>query len=220
MLRQAFRANLLPAVVLWSFAGLLLLLYHFHAPTHQALNGLAAFKARLGLGFSMPAQALAAGFLPWVFQSFQRGPHRRTRLSHVPFLMLVFACLGAMSDGFYRLQALVFGDSSQPGVVLSKVAVDMLLYAPFIITPIVVWTFALKDSGFRLDAARQLMGQGWFARRVFPVYVAALVVWIPTLCVVYALPLALQFPFQAIVQCFWGLILVIMTDKRTAEAVK
>jgi len=213
MLRRAFAANLVPAAALWSFAALLLALYYLHAPTQSALDALADLKNRLGLGFSMPAQALAAGVLPFWFQKFQSGSHRKTRLAHLPFLMLIFAGIGAMNDAFYRAQAQVFGDSAQIAVVLCKVAVDMLLYTPFICMPIVVWAFAFKDSGFQIGAARGFLGQKWFQTRVIPLYIAALLVWIPTLCVLYALPLALQFPFQAIVQCFWGLILVIMTDK-------
>lgn len=213
MLLRAFRANLFPALVLWGFALALLLLYHFHAPTQIALDRLAQLKQSLGLGFSMPAQALAAGLLPYFFQKWQRGAHRKTRWSHVPFLMLVFAFLGAATDLFYAFQAQIFGDSAQLRVVALKTGVDMLLYTPLFSVPAVVVAFAFKDNGFFLPKTRAFLGREWISRRVWPLYGAALVVWTPTVAVLYALPLALQFPFQAIVQCFWGLILVIMTDK-------
>lgn len=213
MLLRAFRDNLLPALALWGFALALGVLYHLHAPTQIAFDRLADLKAALGLGFSMPAQALAAGVLPYGFQKWQRGPHRRTRLSHVPFLMLVFACLGAMTDIFYAFQAQIFGDDAQLRTIALKTGFDMLLYTPLICVPLVVWAFAFKDNAFSPAQTRDFLGRDWIARRVVPLYGAALVVWTPTVMVLYALPLALQFPFQAIVQCFWGLILVIMTDR-------
>ncbi len=210
---RALRNNLLPALVLWGFALALLVLYHLHAPTRIAFDHLADLKAALGLGFSMPAQALAAGVLPFFFQKWQRGGHRKTRLSHVPFLMLFFAGLGAANDIFYAFQAQIFGDDAKFATIALKTGFDMLVYTPFFSIPLVVVAFAFKDSDFSPARTRAHLGRDWIVRRVVPLYGAALVVWTPTVMVLYALPLALQFPFQAIVQCFWGLILVIMTDK-------
>jgi hypothetical protein len=213
MLLRAFRANLFPALVLWGFAFALLGLYSLHFPTQMALDHLAKIKQSLGLGFSMPAQAVAAGLLPFFYQKWQRGDHRKTRLSHVPFLMLAFAFLGGATDLFYGFQAQIFGDDAKFATIALKTALDMLVYTPLFSVPMVVLTFAFKDNGFSPQRTRAFLGPDWITRRVWPLYVAALVVWTPTVAVLYALPLALQFPFQAIVQCFWGLILVIMTDK-------
>jgi hypothetical protein len=65
--------NIVPALLLWAVASLLLILYYTAAPVADALNAFAKVKAQLGLLFVMPAQALAAGFLPYLFQKLQRG---------------------------------------------------------------------------------------------------------------------------------------------------
>ena len=212
-LRRAFAANIVPAVALWSLAVALLALYYHWPPATLAFNNLAALKTRLGLAFIMPAQTLAAGVIPFLFQRFQRGDHRRLTWAQLPFLLVVRALMGVMNNEFYNFQAFLFGDSNAPPTVLTKVAVDMLFYTPFIVVPLVVWLFGLMDNNYSFDTTRAALGADWKTKRGVPLYFAALLVWVPTLGVIYALPLALQFPFQAIVQCFWGLVLVIMTDK-------
>ena len=214
-LRHAFGSNLAPALILWSAASLLLALYYNSPSFHDSLEHLAQVKANLGLLFVMPAQALAAGVLPFAFQQLQPGKVHRTRLAHMPYLCFFWACQGAITNGFYALQARIFGDNPAVSTIALKTAVDMLLATPLLFMPLVVWAYAFKDAGFSLSRAAQNLGPDWFRRRSLPVYYAALLVWTPTVCVVYALPLALQFPVQAIVQCFWGLILVVMTKHAT-----
>ncbi len=192
---------------------MLLTCYYFVAPIRQSLNALAEMKTALGLGFSMPAQALAGGLLPFLFQKLQKGAHRKTQLAHVPFLMLFWACQGAVTDVFYNFQARIFGDNAQISTIALKTAVDMLLFTPFVAIPIVVMTYAFKDAGFSLQCAQHDLGPQMYRNRVLPVYVAALLVWTPTVALLYSLPLALQFPVQAVVQCLWGLILVVMTAR-------
>jgi hypothetical protein len=216
-LRRAFQSNFVPALFLWGFAALILALYWNHAPTQSALNDLAQLKTRLGLWFVMPAQAFAAAVLPFCFQKFQSGTHRKTRLSHLPYLMLFFAFLGAATDLFYRFQAQIFGNSAQFSIIAPKVALDMLFYTPVLILPLIVWVFAFKDCNFQIAATRQYVGKNWVRERVLPIYLVNLLVWTPAVCVIYALPLALQFPIQAIVACLWSLILVVLTDTATEE---
>jgi len=213
-IRRAFAANLFPAACLWVFAGALVVLYGKNAAVHGALETLSAWKERLGLGFVMPAQATAGVLLPFAFGRFQKGDHRRTRGRDLPFLMLVFAVLGAATDGFYRLQAGVWGNEASAGTLAAKTACDMLIYTPFLVMPALVLAFAFKDCGYSLNRTRRDLGGDWIGKRVVPVYLSALLVWTPTVVALYSLPLALQFPFQAIVQCLWGLILVVLTDKR------
>ena len=140
-LRRALAANFVPALALWITAASLLALYFYFPPARAALNQMAALKTRLGLGFSMPAQALAAGLLPFLFQRFQRGDHRRLTWAQLPFLLAVRAVMGAMTDSFYTFQAHLFGDSNAPITILFKIVFDMSVYTPLIVLPLVVWTF-------------------------------------------------------------------------------
>jgi hypothetical protein len=216
-LRTAFQINIAPALLLWGVASLLLILYYTAAPVQDALNLVAEVKARLGLWFVMPAQALAAGLLPYLFQKLQRGSGPRIRLSQVPYLMTFWAFLGALTNAFYDVQAHVFGDNATLQTIALKTAVDMLLYTPLLSMPLIILAYAYKDADFTFIRMRQSLGARWYRSRVIPVYSASLLVWTPTLCVLYALPLALQFPMQALVQCFWGLILVFMTRHEASQ---
>jgi hypothetical protein len=42
-------------------------------------------------------------------------------------------------------------------------------------------------------------------------------VWIPTVSIVYSLPLALQFPLFNIVLCFWSLMLTTLSKEKVDE---
>ncbi len=214
LLRNTFYSNVRPALVLWCFAFLMLALYTWHPPAQLALDSLAELKTRLGLLFSMPAQAIAGALLPFALQSLQGGTHRRTSAAHLPFLMAFFALLGALNDGFYTLQSLVWGQGTEIGRVLLKTLIDQGLYAPVMLIPITL-AFALKDSDFSWQRARQTLGPDWLKTRYLPTYLAGVMVWAPALCVLYALPLGLQFPFSALVQCLWSLMLVVLTAAPT-----
>jgi hypothetical protein len=217
LLRKTFQSNLRPALVLWFFAFLMLALYTWHPPARLTLDGLAATKTRLGLLFSMPAQAIAAVLLPFALQGLQRGTHRRTRAAHLPFLMAFFALLGALNDGFYNLQSLVWGQGTEIWRVLLKTVIDQGIYAPVMLIPI-TWAFALKDSDFSWQRTCHSLGPNWIKTRFLPTYLAGVMVWAPALCVLYALPLGLQFPFSALVQCLWSLMLVVLTAGPILEA--
>lgn len=218
MIRRAFAANIIPALILWSFAFGMLWMYNHNTTAKTALDDLATLKSQLGFLFSMPAQAIAAAFLPYVFQSLQKGDHRKIKLAHVPFLMLMTSVMGGMSDVFYTFQAWLFGDSPEFAVVLKKMGVDLFGYCPLVVMPLMVLIYAFKDNYFSFQKTRVALGKGWYVAKVVPVWLAALMVWGPTLFVLYQLPLALQFPFQAIVQCFWGLVLVVLTDSSPKHA--
>jgi hypothetical protein len=216
-LRRAFAINFFPALLLWCLASLLLGGYYCVAPFHAALNELAEIKLRFGLLFVMPAQVFAAAILPLFLQKLQSGGGKANNKNGAPqilFLMLYWAFQGALTNKFYDVQAQIFGDVPTITAILCKTAVDMLIYTLFICMPLLVLSYALKDNGFSWQSTRRALGRNWFVTRAVPLYYAALLVWCPTVLVLYALPLALQFPVQAIVQCFWGLIIMFMTRRQ------
>jgi hypothetical protein len=212
-LREAFRANLAPAVILWIAAVAVLAGYYLVVPIHSVLDALAALKTRWDLLFVMPVQALAAGVMPFFFQRLQRGNHRRTQMSQLPYLIAFWAIEGALVNEFYVLQAYMFGHGIDVRTILSKSAVDMLISNPIFWAPFMVAAYNFKDVGYSLTRWRAELNSSWYRRRVLPVYLASLIVWTPAVMVLYALPLALQFAFEALVQTFFGLVLVVMTGR-------
>lgn len=214
MIRAALRANLIPAILLWLFALMMLALYFGFAPARGVFEAIAASKLRLGLAFSMPAQAIAGGLMPFLLQHLQAGSHRKTRAAHLPYLLAFWACQGAITDVFYVQQARLWGDSASLATVFLKTAFDLLIVTPLFFMPLAVWAFAFKDCDFSLSKTRVFMGQNWWFGRVFPVYLTGLLVWTPPVIALYFLPLPLQFPIQSLVQCLWGLILVVLTARK------
>jgi hypothetical protein len=206
----AARANLMPGLLLQAAALLLVLAYYFWPPARAAFEVVAAFKLRVGWIYSFVAMAFFAGILPVLLQRLQRGAaHESFRV--LPFYAIFWAILGVVIDAFYNFQAVLFGQGTDVLTVVYKVAVDMLIFSPFFAMPLVMWSFAWKDNGFDFDRTRRNVGHDWYRKRVWPMLLAAWIVWIPAVALVYALPLALQFPIQNIVECLWVLILLFLT---------
>lgn len=206
----AARANLVPGLLLQGVALLLVLAYYFWAPARDAFESIAVFKKQIGVFYAIFAMAFFAGLLPLILQRLQPGAARES-LRLWPFYIVYWGFLGVIIDAFYNLQAFFFGQGTDFTTIALKVAVDMLIFTPVFAMPLVMWSYAWKDNGFNFDRTRRAVGSGWYGARVWPMIVAAWMVWIPAVSLIYALPLALQFPIQNIVECMWVLILMFLT---------
>ena len=72
-----------------------------------------------------------------------------------------------------------------------------------------------KDAGFRWAAPLADLRAGrWYYRRILPVMIAVWAVWIPTVCCVYALPLALQLPLASVMNCLWAILFSHLTIRQ------
>jgi hypothetical protein len=203
---------------LWSVCLLILGLYYTVPPARGAFDAVAELKARLGLWFVMPAQAMAAAVLPFLMQRFQSGGHRRNDVGKLPFLVLLFAANGVLTDAFYKFQAAIFGNNSGVGTIVMKTLVDQWLFSPLLAIPMLAIGFTWSDNDFSFAQTRESLQQQWYRSRVLPVWAVALTLWMPAVSIVYALPLALQFPIQVVVQCLWGLLLVVATSAAPATS--
>ena len=213
----AARANFLPALGLQSVAFFLLWSYHYWPAARDALEVLARWKESSGYFFAFGASALAGGVLPLLFQSLQRGDHRRIAVGALPFLLFFWGFRGCLVDIFYQMQSLVWGDNAHPTTVIVKIAVDLGMFSPLFWVPSLALMFAWLDSQSNVREFRKIFAGGvikWYRRDVWPLVRVAWCLWIPALAVVYSLPESLQFPTQVIIQCFWALVLVVLTDKK------
>jgi hypothetical protein len=72
------------------------------------------------------------------------------------------------------------------------------------------WT----NSHFRGSAlVADMRAGGWIRRRVVPVLISNLGVWLPAACIIYALPTPLQLPLQNLVLCFFTLLVAHQTRR-------
>ena len=213
------RANLLPALVLQAIAVFLLWSYHYWPAAQNALNQLAKIKLASGFLFAFVASAIAGAVLPLIMQSLQRGDHRRIAASALPALFLFWGLRGCLVDAFYQLQSAVWGNEARPATLAIKIVCDLGVASPLVFIPFLVLIFSWADTQGNISLMRESFRDGigrWWRREVLPISPVAWLVWTPALVVVYSLPTGLQFPVAAIIQCFWALILVVLTDKSQA----
>jgi len=215
---RAARANVVPALILQAVALALGLSYALVPAARESFEQLALYKHSIGIPFAMVSTAIWAGLVPLLLQRFQRGAQHEP-LSRLPFFLIFWALMGAIIDAFYNWQALVWGDNAQPLTIFIKTACDMFAFTP-ILMPCVLATYAWKDGGFRGEAVREFFRRGWYFQRVVPALITGWMVWIPALCVIYALPLALQLPIQNVVEGLWALFLMVLSKPEPQLALK
>ncbi len=217
------RANFLPAILLQLFAFFLFGAYHYWPAAHSALNELATIKTYCGFVFAFVASAFAGAVLPFLLQSLQRGAHRRITIAALPILVVLWGIRGCIIDAFYLLQATLWGNGNESGTIILKIVCDLGIANPLVFTPLLVLIFSWVDHKGRTTQMRDNFRGGllmWWRRETQPLLPVAWLIWTPALAVVYSLPLGLQFPVDTLIQCFWSLALVVLTDKsQTAPVV-
>lgn len=172
----------------------------------------ADIKARGGYLASGLATTLASVLLPEIARRFTR-THKRLEGGDLAFRIGFFALIGVIVDAFYRLMAVIFGDSANWDVILRKVLVDQFVFAPLVSIPLSAIGFLWRDQGFRFRPTWQTATGGAFWIRFAPMIVTCWAFWMPTLAAVYAMPARVQFVLFLFAQAAWSLLLVHMADE-------
>lgn len=208
------RRLVLPGLLLVAAAAALVTSY-YHVPAVRAwLDEIAQFRLRWGWGFSMVVQALCAGLIPFLYLHFHPATRAANPAHHGVFFVAFWSYKGLEVDAFYRLQSAVFGDGPHLAIIVAKMLVDQVVYNGLFAAPVAVLVYAWKDAGFRWEQPlADFRAPRWYYRRVLPVMLAVWAVWVPGVCCIYALPLALQVPFAALLNCFWVILFSLMTAR-------
>ena len=218
----AARANLLPGVVLSVFAVGLLLAFELHGPTHAWMQRMGEWKLRLGWPFAVLSTALFGGVIPGLVQRMRPALRHTMPWPALAFLAAFWGYKGLEVDLLYKLQAMLFGEGKDPITIGQKILLDMGIYCPIWAVPSTVLAYAYKDRRFNWRRAtepiRRLGLWHWYTQVALPVIISNWAVWVPAVCVIYCLPLALQLPMQNLVLCFWSLLLVIQVQIADDEA--
>jgi hypothetical protein len=204
------RANLLPAALLQAAAIALVLGYYRVPDIHAALTGLLEFRQRAGFAFGMASTGFFGGFLPFLYIHYSRRPGGggpRYGWSQGLLLTLFWTYKGLEVDLWYRLQAHMVGSGHDPFTITIKVILDQFGYCPAFAVPVTTAVYMAVDAkdGWR-EVARDLRHPRWYRRRVLPILISNIGVWVPAVAVIYCLPTPLQLPLQNIVLCFYTLI--------------
>lgn len=217
---DAARANFVPGLALSGVGVAILLGYYFHPPTRAALDAVADFRTRLGVSYAIISTTIVGGLIPVFIQQFMPKLPGRAELRHLPFYIGFWAYKGLETDLFYRLQAWLFGDEAALTTVVLKLLADQFIFTPLYFAPISILAYLWKDSGFSVGEVRRRLERHWFRERVVPLLISNWAVWMPGVCIIYAVPLALQVPIHNIVLCIWVLMLTVITARSGGRAVE
>jgi hypothetical protein len=212
---RAGRANLVPGLVLWLVGLVLVVAYYYHAPTHAALEHLTQLRARTGFWFPIIGTLICGGLLPILYLRRDPAVRRDYQLKNCIFILTFWAYKGVEVELWYRLLAHVIGPGNDVRTIALKGVLDQFLYSPFFAVPITVLVFAINHAGLRFaPVLADIRAGGWYRRHILPTVIANAGLWIPVVCLVYALPLALQTLLFDLVLCFCILLVAHITRRK------
>ena len=211
----AFRKNLLPGLLLSVFGVSLIGTYYYSASVRSFLDGMGSLKSSYGFLFSAISMGLFGGFIPsMVAHATGKIPaHRRIR--DTLFFTLFWAYKGIEIDFLYRVQADLFGTGSDFVTLTLKTLVDQLLYMPIIGTVPLVFLYLWKDLDYAMGQAIKRLGTRAFWKGIPVIIFTCWMVWIPAVYMIYWFPSVLQIAIANLVECFWALMLIMLTKPKS-----
>lgn len=214
-IKQAFKANVKPGVILWVFMLIFFAFYATNAAFSAGLGRVSALKLSVGYPFSFGVYVLFAALLPEIFKIifFQKRKVSVQNLHNLIFVGLLFGMIGIVTDIFYGYQALWFGEKDDLKTLFCKAFVDQGLYSP-VANFLLVSIFFLRENGIKTAAMKTILTAEFALIRVLPVIVAGWCVWVPGVMLVYSMPTALQLPVASLILCFWVLIFSFVAEQK------
>lgn len=205
------RANLWPGFALQLAALALVLAYYRHDATRALLTRVAELRAETGFVSGMVSTGLFGGAIPFLFLRAQRGARPRYTWAQGAVLTAFWSYKGLEVELLYRGLARVVGTGVDVTTIAMKMLIDQFIYCPLIAVPPTVLCYTWVETHFNATVvAADVRAPGWYRRRVLPVLISNLGVWLPAVCIIYALPTPLQLPLQNLVLCFFTLMLAHM----------
>lgn len=210
-IQNAFRKNLLPGIVLWTFGMSLIGAYFYLPGVHAALDSVAALKERYSFLFAAVTMGLFGGLIPaMVALGMGRIPKHR-RMRDTLFFTIFWAYKGIEIDILYRIQAYLFGDGSDFVTLTLKTAVDQFVYMPLVATVPLLVLYQWKDRDYRIPPTIDCLKTRDFWVRIPLVIFSCWMVWIPAVYMIYWFPSSLQLAIANLIECFWALMLIVLT---------
>lgn len=193
--------------------------YFNYPPVFQFLVAASDFKDRTGILFVLGSGFIAGGILPELAKiCVGRIPKFDKKwLSLVVYTACVYMLLAAIVFFMFKLQVVLFGDSSDLATVIKKVLFDQLIFSPLFSIPLGVGLFKWRQANFKLEGWRQVLTVSGYKQNVFPALIMCWSYWGPIVCTMYWLPERIQFVVSAFCQAAWSLLFVFMVESRQVE---
>ncbi|MDB6137092.1 MAG: hypothetical protein JWO94_164, partial [Verrucomicrobiaceae bacterium] len=189
-----FRQNRLPCLLLNLLVALLVSSYYLLPSVADVWASVAEFKIRWSYVFSGVSGGISAAILPFMVQRAMGTLPMQTGAKRLACLTLFWCYRGVEVDLFYKFQDWFFGNGHDFRTLALKVIMDQFVYSVVWAAPsyvILLRWLEMKGSWSRTLAS--LDRRFWL--HTYPaVMVTNWLVWIPTVTLVYSLPLPLQFP--------------------------
>ena len=207
-IKGAIGSNLLPGLCLQFFALTIGLSYFYWPASQQTFQFFADLKTEYGVIYAMISTSIFGGLLPFLYM-LMSGKIRFLPFYQFLFYIFIWAAIGALINGFYALQVLLFGEGTDWLTILKKTAFDQLFFSAFITAPIIALAFLWKDQQFSWQKTKMQFAE-LIKVHLPTTVVTTWIVWIPAVCLIYMMPTNLQIPLFNLVLCFFVLILAIL----------
>jgi hypothetical protein len=210
----ALKKNLLPGLVLQLFAASILIIYFFVPASKPVFSWFGLLKQQYGFAYSFIATAIFGGLIPFLYLWLSNSLNpKRSILGLLVFYIIFWGLKGMEVDFFYRLQADWFGMDNEVKTIATKMAVDQFLYSALWAAPGITIVYLWMESNWSITECKRAMDRKFFCVKIPTVILSNWLVWIPAVCVVYAMPGELQIPLFNLVLCFWVLLLAVLNKK-------
>ena len=200
------RANALPTAVLWAAGAATVLAWYF-APSAQAVfRPIARFHESCGLFATFVNRIVLCGLLPGAFLVAVKSLRPR-RLWATIFANCIWVVVwGMIADGFFALQARVFGHGADFATLAAKVAVDKCIWSGCLTVPANSVFFFWEGRDFSLARVRAEWPRSYWRDMYLPVLLSDWMLWIPVQFMVYQFPLELQNQLVGLAGALWTLL--------------
>lgn len=204
------RATWLPMVVVQTGAAAVTAGYFSSAQVRSALAALGEVREGGGLAAVFAMGFLAGSVVPEIAKVLTGKSRFREPgwAGSVCFTGFVYAVIGGLVFGLYLILDAAFQGNRSPGATVAKVAIDMLVFSPFLSIPLA--TSMLFWWRHRAEPAltKRILSSNFYADHVLPGVVLCWAFWTPVLTAVYSLPLPLQFPVAMLCEAAWSIVFV------------
>ena len=189
------RANLLPGMALQAGALALVVAYYRHDATRELLGKITDWHLEAGFAFSFVSTALFGAVLPLLYLWSRSATRTRYDARQSAAIITFWAYKGVEVDALYRFLAFLVGTGHGVRTIVVKSFFDQFIYCPFFAVPITVLVYEWIEARFdhRVVCA-DLRAGSWYRRRGMKVLISSFGVWLPAVCIIYALPTPLQLP--------------------------
>jgi hypothetical protein len=195
-------------IILIQICFLVFVVLYYAIPSWQSLpETIRSFREKWGLVFTLGSVWVASLVVPELAALVTRHERPKTSFAGLLVKLAYFGFIAIAVDTLYIFLSQQLGDKPSLGVVVAKIAFDMLVFSPFLSMPVAALTFMWIDSGLSGAAMRQKLAEGDFWKRYFPTLVTCWMYFGPVTVALYSLPLALNFPVSMAAQAAWGLII-------------